>query len=61
VIIEWRNANGDYDRIPALVADLVQSKVDVILVEEGVRNFVFVGCTLLFEGGTTYGNEFQCD
>src|SRR4051812_35663758 len=33
VIIEWRNANGDYDRIPALVADLVPSKVDVLLVE----------------------------
>jgi len=33
VIIEWRNANADYDRIPELVADLVQNKVDVIVVE----------------------------
>jgi putative ABC transport system substrate-binding protein len=33
VIIEWRNANGDYDRIPGLVADLVQRQVDVIVVE----------------------------
>jgi len=33
VIIEWRNANGDYDRIPGLVADLVQLKVEVIVVE----------------------------
>ena len=33
VVIEWRSANGDLDRIPGLVADLVQSKVDVILVE----------------------------
>ena len=33
VIIEWRNANGDLDRIPGLVSDLIQSKVDVILVE----------------------------
>ena len=33
VIIEWRNANGDYDRIPGLVADLVQRKVEVIVVE----------------------------
>jgi putative ABC transport system substrate-binding protein len=33
VIIEWRNANGDYDRVPGLVADLVQRKVDVIVVE----------------------------
>ena len=33
VIIEWRFANGDYDRVPGLVADLVQRKVDVIVVE----------------------------
>jgi hypothetical protein len=33
----------------------------VTFTHEGVRNFVFVGCTLLFEGGTTYGNQFQCD
>ncbi|MGQ0579773.1 MAG: ABC transporter substrate-binding protein [Betaproteobacteria bacterium] len=33
VVIEWRNANGVYDRIPDLVADLVQSKVDAIVVE----------------------------
>ena len=33
VVIEWRTAKGVYDRIPDLVADLVQSKVDVIVVE----------------------------
>src|SRR3954453_6500487 len=33
VVIEWRNANGDLDRIPGLVADLLHSRVDVILVE----------------------------
>ena len=33
VVIEWRSANGDYDRLPQLAADLVQSKVDVIVVE----------------------------
>ena len=33
VIIEWRTANGDLDRIPGLVADLIQSKVDVMVVE----------------------------
>src|SRR6266850_3525724 len=32
VVIEWRVANGDYDQIPELVADLVQRKVDVIVV-----------------------------
>jgi len=33
VVTEWRSANGDYDRIPELAADLVQRKVDVIVVE----------------------------
>lgn len=33
VVIEWRNANADYDRLPELAADLVQSKVDVIVAE----------------------------
>ena len=33
VVIEWRSANGDYDRIPELVADLVQRKPDVIVVD----------------------------
>jgi ABC transporter substrate binding protein len=31
VVIEWRSASGDYDRVPALVADLVQKKVEVIV------------------------------
>ena len=33
VVIEWRSANGDSARIQALAADLVQRKVDVIVVE----------------------------
>ncbi len=33
VVIEWRSASGDYDRLAALVADLVQRQVDVIVVE----------------------------
>jgi putative ABC transport system substrate-binding protein len=33
VVIEWRSAQGDYSRIPSLVADLVKRKVDVIVVE----------------------------
>ena len=36
VAIEWRSANGDYDRIPELVADLVQRKVDVIVVDSTI-------------------------
>src|SRR5690349_9478153 len=33
VVIEWRPADGDYNKLPALVADLVQRKVDVIVVD----------------------------
>jgi len=36
VLIEWRYANGDYTRVPELVADLVKSKVEVIVVDSGV-------------------------
>jgi putative tryptophan/tyrosine transport system substrate-binding protein len=36
VIIEWRSANGDYDRVPELVADLIHSKVDVIVQDSTV-------------------------
>jgi putative ABC transport system substrate-binding protein len=31
IVIEWRFAEGDYDRVPRLVADLVNSRVDVIV------------------------------
>jgi len=33
LVIDWRSANGDYDRFPELIADLVKRKVDVIVVE----------------------------
>jgi putative ABC transport system substrate-binding protein len=33
VVIEWRSANGDEHRLPELAADLVQRKVDVIVVQ----------------------------
>src|SRR5262249_40189046 len=36
VVIEWRSANGDYDRVPELVADLVRSNVDVIVEDSTV-------------------------
>jgi putative ABC transport system substrate-binding protein len=32
VVIEWRSAKGDYHRLPELIADLVQRKVDVMVV-----------------------------
>ncbi|HVO45024.1 MAG TPA: ABC transporter substrate-binding protein [Steroidobacteraceae bacterium] len=33
VTIEWRSARGDYGRVPALVAEMVQIKLDVIVVD----------------------------
>src|SRR5215813_12975911 len=33
VVIEWRSAKGDFARVPDLVNDLIQRKVDVIVVE----------------------------
>jgi putative tryptophan/tyrosine transport system substrate-binding protein len=35
IVIEWRFAEGDYDRVPRLVADLVKSRVDVIVQDDG--------------------------
>ncbi len=33
LVIEWRFADGDYDRLPALARELVQAKVDVIVAD----------------------------
>ena len=37
VVIEWRSStSGDYARVPELIADLVRSKVEVIVVDNAV-------------------------
>jgi putative tryptophan/tyrosine transport system substrate-binding protein len=36
LVIEWRSAKGDYDLVPGLVADLVRSNVDVIVLDSTV-------------------------
>ena len=36
LVIEWRFANGDYSRVPEMAADLIQSKVDVIVVDSTI-------------------------
>ena len=33
VVIEWRSAEGDYNRVPGLASDLVRSGVDVIVLD----------------------------
>ena len=40
VILEWRSANGDYAQLPAMVADIVRSKPDIIVVESTVATGV---------------------
>ena len=36
VVIEWRSTSGDYSQVPELIADLVRSKVEVIVVDSTV-------------------------
>ena len=36
VVVEWRTANGNYDRVPDLVADLLRRRVDVIVQDSTV-------------------------
>src|SRR5215475_8521468 len=36
VVIEWRSAHGDFDRVPDLIADFLRTKVDVIVVDSTV-------------------------
>jgi putative tryptophan/tyrosine transport system substrate-binding protein len=31
LMMEWRSAHGDYDRVPALIEDLIRSNVDVMV------------------------------
>src|SRR3954453_14853331 len=36
IVIEWRSAKGDYDRVPGLLAELLNSKLDVIVLHNTV-------------------------
>jgi ABC-type uncharacterized transport system substrate-binding protein len=45
VVIEWREAKGDYDRVPELVADLVRNKVELIVVDSTVATQVAIRTT----------------
>ena len=45
VMIEWRLAHGDYDRVPELVADLVRNKVDVMVMDSTIGTEVAMRST----------------
>jgi len=45
VVIEWRSANGDYDKVPQLVADLVQRQVDVIVADSTIASRAAIRAT----------------
>jgi putative tryptophan/tyrosine transport system substrate-binding protein len=36
VVLEWRSAKGEYDRVPGLIEDLIRSKVEVIVMDSTV-------------------------
>jgi putative ABC transport system substrate-binding protein len=36
IVIEWKSARGDYERVRGVVADLIRSKIDVIVVDSTV-------------------------
>ena len=45
ITIEWRSANGDFDQVPRLAADLVGRKVDVIVVESSAATLALKRAT----------------
>ncbi len=45
VVIEWRPASGNFDRLPELAAELVQRKVDVIVVDSTLATRALSGAT----------------
>jgi putative tryptophan/tyrosine transport system substrate-binding protein len=47
IVIEWRVAAGDYNQVPELVADLVRSKVEVIVVDSTVATDVAMRTTTI--------------
>lgn len=36
VVLDWRSAEGDYQRVPSLVAEVVKTKPDVLVVENTI-------------------------
>jgi putative tryptophan/tyrosine transport system substrate-binding protein len=36
LVVEWRYANGDYERVPAFVDEFIRGKVDVMVMDSSV-------------------------
>jgi putative tryptophan/tyrosine transport system substrate-binding protein len=47
IAIEWRVAEGDYNRVPELIADLVRSKVEIVVVDSTVATEVAMRTTTI--------------
>ena len=47
LVTEWREAKGDYDRVPELVSDLVRNKVELIVVDSTVATQVAMRTTTI--------------
>ena len=45
VIIEWRTADGDYSRVPELIEDLIQRRVEVIVQDSTIGTQVAMRAT----------------
>jgi putative tryptophan/tyrosine transport system substrate-binding protein len=46
-VVEWRSAEGHYERLPDLAAELVRMKVDIIVTASSPASFV----DKIFKGG----------
>ena len=59
VVIEYRFAEGRLDRLPALAADLVDKKVDLILASGGLTTAPPCGAGIIDAVGSLHGEEIH--
>ena len=63
IVIEWRSAEGKFDRLPALAAELVRLKVDIIVTGGGATTRAVKEATttipiVMTQDGDPVGNGF---